>query len=485
MRRRARWRGAVVLAIALGWIVVMVAMAGLLASSQANARRGVAQKLLARVQAGAEFSSLYIKDVLAREDMQAAIWLAARRPTRVSLEHASQAVGFSSALLIDHDGRVLQAVPAARYLIGVDITAPYPNLALALAGKPSVSNVLPDATGLPVVAAAVPFATASGKRVLNGTLDVVKSPLGGYMSHVIVVPGRRVYLVDASGNLIASNGAALTAGETLSQLDRRLARLVGRHSSGVYASPHGGQFFVSVPIAGTPWRLIVAVPEAQLYVSVGGASKWLAWVALGGLAMAGLLIIMMGLRLVRSQSRLNTLNADLERLARVDPLTGLSNRRHIEETLTSALSAARRHDSALAVLLIDIDHFKRVNDTWGHQAGDAVLAGTGRTIQMALRTEDTVGRWGGEEFLAILPRTDAAGAVIIAERLRAHVAAAGPANADVPAAVTVTVGAAVWESGAMDDLISRADRALYAGKTGGRDTVRLSLPGRPVTPVGE
>ena len=470
----ARARGAVMLAVALGWIVVMLALAELLATSQAHARRDVAQKLALRTQAGAEFSSLYVKDILAREREQAASWLTVRRPARLSLARASEALGFSAALLVDRGGRVLQTAPARPGFMGVAIVGLYPYLAAVIAGRAVVSNVVQSAIGLSVVATAVPFATASGRRVLSGTFDVSKSPLGGYMRHVIVVPGHRVYMVDATGNLIASSGPPLTAGETLSQPESRLARLVRVEPSGSYSSTDGGQFFVSAGIAGTPWRLVVVVPETQLYISVDGASKWLAWVAFSGLAVAGLLINMMGLRLVLSRKRLATLNADLQRLARVDVLTGLSNRRDIEETLIGALSAARRHQSSLAILLIDIDHFKRVNDTRGHQAGDAVLTATGQALEMALRTEDSVGRWGGEEFLAVLPNTDAQGALIIAERLRAHAAKPGPGSTDPRDAITVTIGAASWQSGGMDALISRADHALYAGKSAGGNTVQLS-----------
>jgi diguanylate cyclase (GGDEF)-like protein len=473
--RSARSRGAVMLAVALGWIVVMFGLAELLASSQAHARSDVAQKLAARTLAGAEFSSLYVKDILAREREQATSWLRVRRPTRLSLARASEALGFSAALLVDGSGEVLQTVPARPDFMGVTITGLDPYLAPTLVGRPAVSNVVQSATGLPVVATAVPFATPSGTRVLSGTFDVSKSPLGGYMTHVIIIPGHRVYLVDATGSLIASSGRLVRAGETLSQRESGLAHLVRVQPSGSYSSAHGGQVFVSAGIVGTPWRLVVVVPEAQLYVSVNGASKWLAWVALAGLAAAGLLINMMGLRLIRSRRRLATLNADLQRLARVDVLTGLSNRRDIEERLLGALSAARRHKSSLAVLLIDIDHFKRVNDTQGHQAGDAVLTATGQAIEMALRTEDSVGRWGGEEFLAVLPDTDAKGALIIAERLRAHAAKPGSGSADPREAITVTIGAACWQSGGMDDLISRADHALYAGKAAGRNNVQLSL----------
>jgi diguanylate cyclase (GGDEF)-like protein len=103
-----------------------------------------------------------------------------------------------------------------------------------------------------------------------------------------------------------------------------------------------------------------------------------------------------------------------------------------------------------------------------------VLIATGHALKLALRTEDSVGRWGGEEFLAVLPDTDAEGAVVIAERLRAHAAKPRPGSADPRDAITVTIGVASWQSGGMDDLISRADHALYAGKSAGRDNVQLS-----------
>ena len=462
------------LAVALGWIVVMIALGEMLASSQTHARRDVSQKLTARTQAGAEFSSLYVKDILAREREQATSWLRVARPTRLSLARVAEALGFSAALLVDRNGEVLQMDPARPGFMGVTITGVDPYLIPTLAGNPVVSNVVQSATGLPVVATAVPFATPSGRRVLTGSFDVSASPLGAYMRHVIIVPGRRVYLVDASGNLIAGSRGSITGGETLAHPESRLARLIRGAASGSYSSAHGDQLFVSAGIAGTPWRLVVVVPAAELYVSVNGASKWLAWVALAGLALAGLLINIMGLRLLRTRTRLASLNADLHRLARVDGLTGLSNRRDIEDTLLGALSAARRHHSSLAVLLVDIDHFKRVNDTHGHQAGDAVLTATGQTIAMALRTEDSVGRWGGEEFLVVLPDTDARGALIIAERLRAHTAKPGSGSVDPRHAITVTIGAASWQSGGMDDLINRADHALYAGKAAGRNNVQLS-----------
>ena len=116
------------------------------------------------------------------------------------------------------------------------------------------------------------------------------------------------------------------------------------------------------------------------------------------------------------QDELRNRNAELDLISRTDALTGLYNRRHIEERLRELASAARRHSSSLAVLMLDIDHFKQVNDTIGHAGGDAVLREFSARLQSVLRAEDVPGRWGGEEFLAILPNTELKGAVILGKR---------------------------------------------------------------------
>jgi hypothetical protein len=471
--RPVRSRAAVVLVVALGWIVVMFALAEVLASSQAHARRDVAQKLAARTQAGAEFSSLYVSDILARGREQAASWLTVRRPTRLSLARSSDALGFSAALLLDRGGRVLQTAPAQRDFMGVAITGLDPYVAPAIAGRAAVSNVVQSATGPPVVATAVPFATASGRRVLSGTFDVSKSPLGGYMRNVIVVPGHRVYLVDAAGNLIASSGPPLRAGETLSQPESRLARLVRVERSGAYSSAHGSQLFVSASIAGTPSRIVVVVPDAQLYVSVDGASKWLAWVALASLAIAGLLIIMMGLRLINSRKRLATLNADLQRLA-----LGCAHRP--EQPPRDRGNADRRSQRRPATTLKSRGTADRHRPLQARQRhpGPPSRRRRAHSNRAGARNgathRDSLGRWGGEEFLAVLPNTDAQGARVIAERLRAHAAKPRPGSANPRDAITVTIGDASWQAGGMDELIRRADHALYAGKSAGRNNVQLS-----------
>jgi diguanylate cyclase (GGDEF)-like protein len=369
-------------------------------------------------------------------------------------------------VLLDRDGRLLQVLPAKPALLGQIITGKYRHLATAVAGSAAVSNVVPSAArGVPVVGFAQPFSTIAGRRVFSGAFDVSATPLGQYMSHLIVIPGRRVYLVDANQTLIASSGSQPRGGQTLGQLDGRLARLARTQRIGSYPSAHGTQSFVRAPVPGTPWRIVVAVPDSALYNAVNGASKWLAWVALIALAIAGLLIIAIGSRLLRSRR-------ELDYVARVDSLTGLRNRRDVEETLLATISAAQRRQTSLAVLLIDVDDFKNINDTLGHKAGDAVLVDIALNLRAAMRIEDVLGRWGGEEFLAVLPDTDGVGALVIAERLRARVADQ-VATGSQPT-VTVTIGVAEWVTGGPDELVSRADAALYAGKAAGRNNVQLA-----------
>jgi two-component system cell cycle response regulator len=152
----------------------------------------------------------------------------------------------------------------------------------------------------------------------------------------------------------------------------------------------------------------------------------------------------------------------LEALLFADALTGLATRRYILTQLAGMVSGARRHDRPLTVAIVDIDHFKSINDSRGHAEGDRVLAATAHAMRDHLRAEDQLGRLGGEEFLALLPETDAGAAGKAAEKLRASVAEAG---------VTVSIGWAAWAGEPTDELLGRADEALYAAKRRGRDCV--------------
>lgn len=182
--------------------------------------------------------------------------------------------------------------------------------------------------------------------------------------------------------------------------------------------------------------------------------------------------------------RVALLVEEAQRLACVDPLTGLANRRAFLDKMSTEISRSHRYDHPVSVLMLDVDHFKSVNDQHGHMAGDRVLAMVGNLLGQSLRSTDFAGRWGGEEFAVLLPHTDLAGARMVAERLRATLASRacpvgrpGPDGASLTLRVTASIGVAVLEPGeTWGALVGRADQAMYAAKADGRNRVALALP---------
>ena len=169
---------------------------------------------------------------------------------------------------------------------------------------------------------------------------------------------------------------------------------------------------------------------------------------------------------------LQAANAELGRRATTDALTGVWNRRHIEQVAGTEIAGARRYGQPLSLLTLDIDHFKSVNDRYGHPAGDLVLVELVRRVRPHLRAPDVLARWGGDEFVVMMPHTALTDAMRLAERLR-ELAAAEP----FPQAGTVTTSIGVAELQAdesLDEWLERADRALYEAKSGGRNTVRAA-----------
>lgn len=163
------------------------------------------------------------------------------------------------------------------------------------------------------------------------------------------------------------------------------------------------------------------------------------------------------------------LSEETRHLANNDGLTGLQNRRRTTERLEVEIARSRRYGVPLSVALCDVDHFKSVNDRFGHNTGDQVLVQVGRALQNTLREVDLVGRWGGEEFLIILPDTDVTGARVVGERLRAGIEAL-PSFSAGPERVTASVGMAIFDaSDSTAGFIDRADQALYKAKKGGRN----------------
>lgn len=192
-------------------------------------------------------------------------------------------------------------------------------------------------------------------------------------------------------------------------------------------------------------------------------------------AFVGLLVTSMGF-VFMGKDRADAIN---HRLAAVDDLTGVANRRAIIAALDLDVARAVRSREPLALMMLDIDHFKQVNDRWGHQAGDAVLRAVAQGLQQRLRAQDLIGRYGGEEFLVVLPHTAREGAQQLAQALCAAVQATPCTWGEESIPVTVSIGvfAGCLEPGVQSDqLLQAADSAMYRAKAAGRNAVAMAHP---------
>jgi diguanylate cyclase (GGDEF)-like protein len=171
----------------------------------------------------------------------------------------------------------------------------------------------------------------------------------------------------------------------------------------------------------------------------------------------------------------------LEQLATTDGLTGLYNKRTMLELGAQKIEAAQRFGHPLSVLITDIDFFKKVNDTYGHDVGDEVIKGLGRILKETKRATDVVARFGGEEFVVLCDQTDAQGAHLLAERVREVLATTVFPTSIGPLSVTASIGVASWPQGdgSWEALFKAADEALYESKRGGRNRTTMAPSTRP------
>ncbi len=184
-----------------------------------------------------------------------------------------------------------------------------------------------------------------------------------------------------------------------------------------------------------------------------------------------------GRRIIDLQNNLIEAREALRDKATHDPLTGLWNHGEILLILEREISRAERDGSCVSVIMADLDHFKKVNDGYGHMAGDAVLRLTVRRMQSLVRDYDSIGRYGGEEFLLVLPGCDVSSASVLAERLRQSICVAGMDTADGMIPITISLGVATigkWSMSDPEDLVRAADLALYRAKANGRNRVEIA-----------
>ena len=242
--------------------------------------------------------------------------------------------------------------------------------------------------------------------------------------------------------------------------------------------------------------VVVAIGVAAVVFAVGPElaipAKTAAGQALTSAVVAGLLArciwIAMFVRKLRAHlaeknETLRKATQRIEALARTDDLTGLANRRAIIEFLRQHMAISRRASLPLSLGYVDVDHFKKINDAYGHLAGDHALKAIGEALAGAVRDTDRIGRSGGEEFLVVMTATSLQNTVALLEGLRKRVAAIDWAAIGLPIEATITIGAAQYASGeTVEALVRRADLALYIGKEGGRNRIVFNPPLEAITP---
>jgi len=466
------------LTVALISVSLIIGAVLALNSSQTAGRRQVQIQFASRAALAAKFIGTYATELTAREARIAVDTLGGTDPT-AAFEANIAAFGFQDGVLLDSAGRALAVSPATPSLIGQQYGAQFAPLRRALQGYVVVSDVeVTSSATPPMVGFAIPFDTSSGRRVLSGAYLISTTPLGAFMNDSTSLKNAQLYLTDSTGVVFATNGSAQpSTAQTLTQLAPELGGAATTASTGTYRSGSTSYSYVKAAIPGTPWSYVIAAPTSAVYATVNGSPHWLPWLILVGLSLLIAIAAWLTIRLLAGRRSNADLITRLAILAGTDKLTGLANRLHLTEELEQVLADAREQDFPVCVLMIDIDHFKDLNDTFGHRAGDVALRHVAHRLSTSLREGDLLARWGGEEFLAVLPNTDMAHGMVVAERM-CDLVAGVPFEVGVDGglvAVQTSVGIAEFADDTVDTLVDRADLGLYEAKAAGRNTVRASV----------
>jgi diguanylate cyclase (GGDEF)-like protein len=466
--------------------VALVLLLGSLAAAIVLTQRETKSHLLAtfglRGTSSATFVATYLDSQASREQQTAHDFLASRRVSRDSFKVVAKALGSDAAVLLDAGGRVLDAVPSRPTLIGAPLTA-YPSIETAEQGGTGVSNIVSSpVTGGAVTSIAVAYPSAGGRRVLSADYRASGLALDALVDHTISYPQHQVFLLDASGRLIASS-PRMKAG-TLAAAAPALSRAVARSSRGPVTGAGTPSTFTAAQVPGTSWHLVIAVPNSRLFASIAGWTLLIPWLVFALVTILGVLLVALFARSLADRARLTALSERMERTAQTDSLTDLYNRRALTEQLTRAAARARRHEEPLSVLMIDLDRFKQTNDSFGHDAGDQVLCTIADCMREVLRADDIYGRWGGDEFLVALPKTDGVGAHTTAARLRDAAARIDLHAIGLPDGVSLSVGVATGTQTGPHELVREADLELYRAKAASGAPVRSAQsPGEQPRPV--
>lgn len=297
------------------------------------------------------------------------------------------------------------------------------------------------------------------------TVDAVRELINDYQKRY----QRNIYFVDRKGGIALFGNETPAAGTSIQGIEglKKIAQKILHKGAGTfqYINAQGNHLLNVRFIPELNWYLFVERIEEEALEDIRNTLY---------LNLAICLIIT-AITLIATSLTINRYQGRLEKMATTDKLTGLANRQALDLMMPQVISEAHRDKKPLLAMLVDIDHFKQINDRLGHLAGDGVIRDIAATIKAALRNSDLVCRWGGEEFLLLLRGTDAGQGQILAEKIRGAVAAASLRHGGADIAVTISLGIAAYVEGdTPDQLIARADGALYDAKKKGRNVVRTA-----------
>lgn len=443
--------------VVLGWLIAVGLIFLLITHYRGNSESLTRDRVDTRNALTADFAADWVKNEAGLQRRLAELAFAGPSPTAADLREAGGILNSDATFLLDSDGRVISSLPDSDSLAGRRVAYRYSHLQQALDGKTAVSDVVLSAVGRePVVAIAVPFKTPYGERVLDAGFDINSEALNRLVQNKITIENSNFALVDSSGTPIAA-----TAPDVVNEINRQALTSSLGEGREALSGIDDGTFYSLAPVPGTPWTLALTIPESSLYSSLAPpAAQWIV-IALFALILGFVAVLFEVLLNSRRRVRL---------LANIDTLTRLPNRAFTTKLLCSEL-VDRPPSEPLSVLLIDIDYFKQINDRFGHAAGDEVLATLASRMQNALRPDDVIGRWGGEEFLAILKDTRLPTAERVAERLRTTIEADPVVFKETTLGVSISVGCVQAHDETLDQIVDRADLAMYQAKSSGRNVV--------------
>jgi diguanylate cyclase (GGDEF)-like protein len=448
-----------------------------LVQTQSQSRAGVEADFARRAQLTANLTSAALSSVGGDPADERRQFGGAVGGLEQALRAAQAQDNTPAEALLDARGRLLAAVPSSILTSG-DALALDPDVRRALRGGVTLSNVdFWGPTRLPVLLTSVPFDTRFGRRILVAVVPAHEIAVASsYIASAPGVRGASAYLLDGEGRVLASStdapqGAALA--------NRALVTAAQTSQAGDL----GPNYFVAAPVgAGSDWQVVFSVSRAALLrpISSSGSADWLTFAALVAAVLAFLAVCGLTVRksgeLVRAKERASAAH-QLAQQRLHDPVTGLPSRELFLERAQRAIGRLDRSDSHVALLFVDIDHFKRINDSLGHAAGDELLRTFASRVKAAIGATDTVSRFGGDEFLILCEGLASADRVLtVAHRVSS--ALADPfrlGSRDLH--LTCCIGVAIHQAGDplvdAETLVRDADAAMYAAKGRGGGGVKV------------